>query len=243
MTTDHLDRTTLTVGQNGKETTVNNSDGRLENATQREFEVDMTAGDVTLTETNQASNYSFKATGLTANRKLIFNTKYGTNPANSAARYVRVENNSGSFTVEVEQDNTGQTIIVLPKTAVALYMDGTNVKRVDSGMALGGFAAGIPAANALLFQYVATESFELAIGLPGTQSFLGVATTLAVSYVIQKNGANIGTIDFAALGTVGTYTFVAAVSFVAGDRLQVLAPAVPDATAADLSFTYSARRT
>jgi hypothetical protein len=52
-----------------------------------------------------------------------------------------------------------------------------------------------------------------------------------------------GTITFATSTSTATFSFAAEVTFAAGDRLSVIAPASPDPSLADLSITFNGRRT
>jgi hypothetical protein len=54
---------------------------------------------------------------------------------------------------------------------------------------------------------------------------------------IKKNGADIGTMVFAASATAATFSMSSATVFNAGDLLTIVAPATPDATLANLAWT------
>ncbi len=243
MVTKHLARTTVTVAQSGKETTINDSDALLEEGTQALHAVDMSGGNVALTDAEFTQHFHFQvADGMTAARILTIPNEVDGN-ANTAERYFMVTNNDDVDIVTVTV-NGGGSLIVLPTTSVALFSDGTNVFRVDNGINLAMYFQAVPTASQILMQYVATESFTLPVGLVGSQGFLNVAATAETSYVVQKNGSgSLGTVVFAIAGTVATFVFTVATAFVAGDQLTILAPAVPDATSADFSLTLSGKRT
>lgn len=78
--------------------------------------------------------------------------------------------------------------------------------------------------------YVASRPFILPINLTGSQSWAETPTTddsnsASVAFDIQKNGASIGTLTFDGGSQTGSFTFSSAVSFAAGDRLGIVAPA------------------
>jgi hypothetical protein len=54
---------------------------------------------------------------------------------------------------------------------------------------------------------------------------------------VQVNGSSVGTITVSTGGAFTFNTAGGAVSLVVGDRLKIVAPATPDATAALASFT------
>jgi len=78
--------------------------------------------------------------------------------------------------------------------------------------------------------YVPARAFSLPVSLTGSQAFAETPTTddsnsASVAFDIQKNGASIGTITFDGGSQTGVFTFASGVSFAAGDRLSIVAPA------------------
>lgn len=94
---------------------------------------------------------------------------------------------------------------------------------------------GIPASNEKVFTIVAVRAFTLPINLTGSQAKSGVASTNNVSFTIQKNAVNIGTVVFN-VSTTGSFVFGSATSFAVGDQLQILAPSTSDPTLADIAI-------
>jgi hypothetical protein len=86
-------------------------------------------------------------------------------------------------------------------------------------------------------------SAELPLGLPGSKAELYTATTGALSFPLKKNGTAIGSIEFAAGATVGTFIFTADVTCVVGDAIRLIKPTAIDAGARELSITLMATRT
>ena len=58
----------------------------------------------------------------------------------------------------------------------------------------------------------------------------------------EKNGSNIGTIDFAASATSATFTFSTSTTFNAGDDIKIVGPAVQDTTLSDVSLSIKGLR-
>ncbi len=96
----------------------------------------------------------------------------------------------------------------------------------------------VPSSQKVLL-YVAPQAFTIAAtpATPSSQGYADVAATASTTFDIQKNGVSIGSMVFAAAGTVASFTVTSATSFAAGDRLSVVAPASTDATLADVYFT------
>jgi hypothetical protein len=106
---------------------------------------------------------------------------------------------------------------------------------------LASYYEGVPGDSAVLFKFEIIRDCFLLSGLPISRVTAGVAATGAVSLDIRKNGANIGTIDFAAAGTVATFTFATSTNFNAGDDIEVVNAATADGTLADLAITLALR--
>lgn len=97
--------------------------------------------------------------------------------------------------------------------------------------------------GATLLQFLAPRAFTLPVGFTGSQGYAGTGPTAQADLEIQKNGASIGTITFAAAASAANFTFAGEVTFAAGDRLAVIAPGSQDASLADISTTFEGTRT
>lgn len=95
----------------------------------------------------------------------------------------------------------------------------------------------VPPANTIFLTFVGTVSWSLPLNLTGSMARTSTTATGATSLLIKKNGTQIGTINFAAGATSGTFTFATATSFVAGDILTIVAPSTPDTTLANVGIT------
>lgn len=104
------------------------------------------------------------------------------------------------------------------------------------------FVGGKPGNSELVNVFVAAGAFTLPSGLTGSRASAGTAATAAASITITKNGASVGSVNFAAGQTVGTFTFTAQTAFSAGDRLGFVAQATADATLADIAVTLKGAR-
>jgi putative tail protein len=102
----------------------------------------------------------------------------------------------------------------------------------------GTFVNGQPTASLVLQRYVFAAAVTFPAGFAGSQGTAETAATATATFEIQQNGTNIGTMVFAAGATTATFTMAAATTFNAGDVLTLVAPAVPDATLANLAWTF-----
>lgn len=126
--------------------------------------------------------------------------------------------------------------------ASLLYARQDHVHPTDSFLRyydVAGGATGTPTANAILLTFVAVRPFSLPSGCAGSYGVAKVAATAQTIFGIQKNGATVTSMVFAAAATTATFVFAPGASFVAGDILTVVAPASPDATLADIGFTLA----
>lgn len=105
---------------------------------------------------------------------------------------------------------------------------------------LGVSVTGLMNNGEILLQYVFPGAITLPINLTGSQATANNAATASTTVTINKNGSGIGTIDWLAAGTIGTFTFSAGVNFVAGDILQLVAPNPADATLANIGISLAA---
>lgn len=136
------------------------------------------------------------------------------------------------------------TFTVAPTAGQTFFgRQGIGVGSVSLGIIpydFGIFFDGIPAISEDIFEFLAVREFYLPQNLVGSLSSSGVAATAQFDVDIQRNGGSIGTIRWAAAGTVPTFIFAADVNFAVGDLLSLIAPAVVDATIADLRITLAA---
>lgn len=128
------------------------------------------------------------------------------------------------------------------------YDDGSSAQFVPAMASVGklvggqfylvaGALAGAPTASLALGFYVAALAFTLPSGLTGSQAKAEVAATAQTDLDVLVNDVSKGTIRFAAGATVATFLWTSAVALVVGDRIEVRAPATPDATLADIAWT------
>jgi hypothetical protein len=106
-----------------------------------------------------------------------------------------------------------------------------------SSVIVSGSFSGRPTANLVLQSYVFAAPGTVPAGLSGSRGTAATAATASTIFNIQKNGANVGTMVFDPSAAVATFTMSSATVFNAGDLLTVIAPALPDATLADLAWT------
>lgn len=94
-----------------------------------------------------------------------------------------------------------------------------------------------------VLRYIVPIAIDFEAGLPLTKGYSLVAPTADADFDIQRNGVSIGTIRFeSGSPTAITITFASARSFAAGDLLQIISPASPDATLADISISLVGER-
>ncbi len=149
--------------------------------------------------------------------------------------------------------NLGVTPLTFTQFGAAVaYTAGTNVSIVGTVISvpnanmpydIAGSILSKPAASAVVMRFVAVRAFTLPAGLTGSLSKSATAATASTVFSLQKNGAQFGTMTYAAAGTTGTFAAAAQTSFAIGDILTVVAPASADATFNDCEFTLIASLT
>lgn len=105
---------------------------------------------------------------------------------------------------------------------------------------IGGLIDGVPAGSAIVLNHVAVRTITMADEFAGSRATAQIAATALTTFSIRRNGIAIGSLSFAALATIGTFTntVVGTETFSPGDVLTVHAPALADATLADISITF-----
>lgn len=103
-----------------------------------------------------------------------------------------------------------------------------------------------PRSSDVVVRHLAARTFYLKPGLEGCSAKANVAATASTVFVINavRGGVTtqIGTLTFAAGGTVGTYASLAganAVIFGVGDELTIVAPATRDTTLSTIAITMA----
>ncbi len=103
------------------------------------------------------------------------------------------------------------------------------------------FLAGLPGAGAIILAFLPTVALTIPANLSGTRCKAGTNPTATATLSVQKNGAEVATIQVATDGTI-TLSTQAAISLTTSDELTVVAPGSQDATLADLRLTIHATR-
>lgn len=159
--------------------------------------------------------------------------------ASSNANAIAIRDN-GAWTYVTPQ--TGWRAWVVDEAIEYVWL-GSAWGRASSPVDMGTFAAGTPAASEVLLRYVFARTTTFADEFAGSQASAGTAATASTVFLVKKNGSTVGTVTFAASGTVGVFaTTGTTVSFAAGDVIELQGPSSPDATLANISFTFAGVR-
>ncbi len=119
---------------------------------------------------------------------------------------------------------------------------GTALQEKDISYDVGSNFAGVPIASEVIMRYLAPRPFRLPAGLTNSQGRAGVAATAQTDFDIQRNGSSVGTMSFAIAAQVPTFTMATLTDFAISDRLEIVGPATPDSTLADIAVTLAGTR-
>ena len=238
VTTPNLVITHIDQSQAAKEDTFNTGLDKLDGAIAGFLAKAVTDGaDTVLTDAEALENMVFSFTGtLTDDRNVEF-------PDNNKI-YVCQNNTTGGFSITLKT-NTGAGVVLTSGGLAIFGVDDTPdvVQLTDvSGDApydMGFFFGGLPVAGALLSKFVFDRNVDFPSGLTGSEGHSRVAATAQTDFDIQKNSVSIGTCRFAAAASTATFIMAGAQSFVATDRLEIVAPNPQDATLEDVSITLN----
>jgi hypothetical protein len=243
-TTPNLEVTHIEQSQVQKEVTANEAftvfDAALtEGAISIPTDANYTLSLITAPEEWQYGILKVSSVGaLTATRDLIV-------PANKK-HYIVFNNTTGGQSIRIK--TSGGTGITIANGGTAFVRcDGTNVVAISGGESgigydIGGFFPFTPISSQLMLKHVFTRSVSLPASLTGSQGKSGVAATAQTDINVLKNGVSIGTIRFAASATTATFIMASPQTFAAGDWIDFIAPATPDITLADISYTLKGTR-
>lgn len=239
----NLNAPALTGGQANPETTVNDAIGAHDAAITETLVVDLT-NSVTLTSAQwrAAIRYSITPTGT---------AKVLTLPAVKRLAYV---SNDGTLDCTLTKGST--SIVLAHGTGGFFYTDGTTNGLLqlaasggggggggtDEPFDLGAFVPGTPIAAQVCLRFNVVRAFTWLATLPGSVFSAGIAATASTTFTIKQNGSSIGTLVWAIAGTVPTVTFSSDVTFAVNDVITLVAPGSPDATLADIGFSFAGTR-
>ena len=234
---NNLDLTLVTENQNNKEATIATMGGELDAALTETFDADFTSGNITLSNSEFRRAINFVASNLSVARTM-------TCPA--LKKFFVVDNTAGTATLDVIVGSTSITMVI--GEIATFFSDGTTngLDLISNSNAapfdIGSFYAGVPVASAALMRFVFTRAVTFPSGLTGSQGLLLTAATAQTDVDIQKNGVSVGTMRWAAAGTVATFIAASPISFAIGDEIRLIAPGTADATLSDLYFTLAGTR-
>ena len=99
--------------------------------------------------------------------------------------------------------------------------------------------AATPGASEVLLRTVVARRARLKVDLAGSQGIAGVAAIAQTDFDVRHDGASVGTIRFAASESIAAFIAASETILEPGDLFEVIAPASPDATFADLAITLA----
>lgn len=102
------------------------------------------------------------------------------------------------------------------------------------------FVAGQPDPGELIMQYPVVDFMTIPVGLANSVIFEGTPSIGPCSWTLFKNGSSIGSIDFSGSPEAINVSVPSDVHCVPGDIITLVAPTVPDAGQANVSFTIVA---
>jgi hypothetical protein len=207
----------------------------------------ITTSDVTLTTPEAMEHVAINLTGtLTGNRNLIV--------PDFEKTYIIRNATAGAFTVTVKTSaQLGGTEVTQGASAVVMC-DGTNVldQSIESTptgatepFIVGAWKNGAPAANERVLGFVipgGITGVTLPANATNSNAEAETAATAQTDFDLQKNGSSIGTIRWAASGTVASFVSVSLTTFAQGDTIEIQAPATADATLSECYFTLYLER-
>jgi len=169
----------------------------------------------------------------------------------SVTNYLMADQTTGAVTANTTGFTAGKIAlytVVTGATAVTSYADQRSYAPAAL-LAAGSqpydllmFLPGTPAGSQVMGRVIVPRAVTLPSGLAGSYGSAIAAATGTAALTLAKNGASIGSVNFAGGAAVATFTFASAVVFSAGDLLTVTNQATADATLASVSLSLVGTR-
>lgn len=224
----------ITAAQNQKEVTANAAFNAFDAALTERLAVSVASGNAEPTAAQYRAAAYIAVSGASASGRTV------RLPAIKRPIFIGLDAAS-TKSVSVVRGTTSVTL--LPGCTLYLFTDGTANGMVRLGE-FGPYRAaqwvrGTPSAGEVLIRWRVQEASTLLPDLLGWDVRADVAATASSVLSVRRNGSGVGTITFAASGTVATLatTSSAAQAFAAGDYIDVVAPSPADATLANITLS------
>lgn len=243
MASPYLNITAVASGQNNKETTINDADIALERATNDILEVNMSAGNVTLTVAQFTRHMVFRATAMPGNRQLTIPNNVGAGASTAKRVFAVIHDTDADYDLTITTGVGGGTNVVLKKAMRALISsDGTHLRLVtvaggDAGISIAAYVPGETPAATTLLRYTSATDFVLPAGLVGSFGSAFIPPDGgAVSFDLRLNDVSFGSMDFADGDDQATFSLASQRVIEPGDVISVNTPSDTYGMA-DISFT------
>lgn len=236
---NNLDLDQVLENQALKEVTINTATGQLDAALSEFLSVSLAAGNASLTNSQYRRNLAFVATGVATTGRTI------TLPTIKKLAIIKSEA-ANTNSIDIIKGSTSFELAA--GSAILVYTDGTAdgleiISESSAGAVkvydIATYCAGLPDVSERLLRFGFVRSIDFPANMTGSNVIARVAATGTTDFDVRKNGLSIGTVRFAAAGTVATFIGFAAQSFVSTDILEIVAPGSADATLADISFSFA----
>lgn len=235
----------LAENQAAPEVTVNDATRALGDALADKFDINLTAGNVTLTAVQYRGAVLFRAINVATGGRTV------TLPTPAIEReFVLFESDSAN-TNDISLILGSTTLTLSPGRLYNVRTDGTangvvarDIGGVSEPRDVTAFVPGAMGNAQLLFRSKVVRAFTLPANLVGSNVTAVTAATASTTITIKKNGSAIATAVFGIGGTTATLatTGGTAQSVAVGDVVTFEGPATADATLADTSIDLKGSR-
>ena len=134
--------------------------------------------------------------------------------------------------------------IVLPLNNQTLRYNNSTSKWQNQGIAyiIALSITGTMQPNEILLQHILPYAVNIPASATNSYAIAATAATASAIITIYYNGSTVGSISWDASGTIGTISITSAITFAAGDILQLVAPPTTDITLANIGITLAGTR-
>jgi hypothetical protein len=163
----------------------------------------------------------------------------------STTNYVEANPSTGAISKNTTGFTAGQIPLYQIVTGAGSITSITDKRAIlslsgaTSATAIPGGNDGKPNPSAKVLMFVADKAYSIGVNLAGAVVKCDTNPSANATFTVYKNGVSQGTFVLTTAGAL-TSVAVSAITLASGDRLNIQAPAVQDATLADLYITLQA---
>lgn len=241
---NNLDLDQVSESQDSKEVTINDQAGQIDAAITEQYTIEVTSTNTWELTSEEFSRNVYFIIDVDSSDPADADITI-TCPAEKRGIFIVKNSSEYAATITIPEQSLSAPVVESGSMTL-LSCDGSNIESQSTSgenpFDVGSSFAGVPEASEIILEFIFTRAVTFPSGLTGSQGSAGTAATAEAIFDIIKDETSVGSMTFAASGTVPTFAMTTATVFAAGEVLQIIGPSTADATLADIVFTLAGAR-